>query len=218
MLDNLSFPTSQEEKDAVVSSLKDAITQVILSSLSDGQSIVEVTINSVEEISGTTTLVIFEVTLRDSCNNGCGSATDIATELYNQFKSDLSETIQSGAFVTTLQAEAGENTDAFDNVVVSAPSFDNFTIVSSSPTSSPTHGPTPELAIENWPTHKPTTPPTLRPTNAPTKKNSTFSPNLRPTSPPTSVPTAKPNSAISIHLSHEVFYTISGIVAVYLCF
>ena len=203
-LDNFVVPATQEEFDAVVSVLESTLEQTIQSLLSEGQSLSEISVTSIGGQTGVvrrrfleSTEVNYVMTLEENCTENCHSS---ATNLYDQVKTGLTDSVDSGAFVSQLKsnAAADEKASSLNNVAVLSPTFENFAIQTPSPTVKPTKSPTMK------PTKSPTNPPTLRPSTAPTAHQANNLP--APTS---------PNS--SGQLSGSAIFTILSAVALYLC-
>ncbi|KAL3781625.1 hypothetical protein HJC23_002002 [Cyclotella cryptica] len=186
-LQNFIPPTNQEELRSISSVLEETIMQSILSFLSAGQSLTEVTVTS---IGGQSTIssgrrqrrlesvdVDYIMTVEDNCTNDCSNNEDIANTLYNHVTSGLSDQIESGDFLMALKANAllNQNVESLADVEVLSPSFDEFTILT------------------------PTKSPTLKPTSSPTRKSVDL--------------TTKPTSS-GVRLSGRLFFAISTLVVV----
>ena len=195
-LDNFVVPSTQEEYDAVVGVLEATLEQTIESLLTEGQNLSEISVTSIGGQTGVvrrrfleSTEVNYVMTLEENCTENCHSS---ASNLYDQVKTGLTDSVESGAFVSSLKnnAAANGNASSLANVAVQAPVFENYSIPTPSPTLKPTKSPT--------------NPPTLRPTTAPTAHQANNLP--APTS---------PNS--SGKMSGSVIFTILSAAALYLC-
>jgi hypothetical protein len=194
-LDNFVMPANQQEYGVVVSILEVTLRQAIESSLSEGQSLYEVSVTSLGGQTGVrhrfleSTEVQYVMTLEESCTIECDNA---ATDLYNSVTSQLRSSVESGSFTTDLTNNASTNAKAASlaNVSVHPPSFKMQSESSQSPT---------RATITN--------PPTLRPSSAPSSQSSQALPAPQP----------KHTSSGGM-LSTSGFYAIVSIAAVFLTF
>lgn len=197
-LDNFIAPTTQEEWDSISSAFEETIRQSIPSFLSGGQILIDVTVTS---IAGQPVIsssrrqrrlesadVHYIMTLEDNCTNDCGSNEDIANNLYSQVTSGLTSQIVSGDFSMALKTIALHSQNS--------ESLANVEVLSPS---------FDEFTIQTpHETKTPTQSPTLRPTSSPTLTS-------------VSAPTTEPTS-LGFRLSGRLFYAISSLVVLYLCF
>lgn len=184
-LDNFVIPATQEEYDAVVGILEVTIQQTVESTLSEGQSLSDVSVTSIGGQNGVrrrfleTTTVEYVMTLEKSCTTNCD---DAASDLSDAVTAALASSVESGAFVSNLKTNAETNASAASLANVTA-------FVDGVPTKNPTE------AI--------TAKPTLRPSSAPTSHNS----QALPADP-------KPTSSGG-RLSSHVVYTLVSVVVVF---
>lgn len=190
VLDNFVMPATQEEYDAIVGILEVTLQQSIESSLSNDQSLSNISVTSIGGQTGVrrrfleSAEVEYIIGLEYSCSTNCDNA---ASGLYDSVTTQLASSVESGAFASNLHSNAlaDGNAASLVNASVQTPVFEVYNIQNETPDTST------EITA--------TTPPTLRPSSPPVSHNSQTLPAAQP----------KPTSSGGI-LSAHVIYTVVG--------
>ncbi|KAL7530149.1 hypothetical protein ACHAXR_005107 [Thalassiosira sp. AJA248-18] len=186
-------PTDLAEREALVTTLRDAIRQQIEANLGPGQSVISVKILSINGVIETE-LVLKEVTETVTTPGASTPSAPVASAIATGLKNMVETALAGGKVqaqlgtITGVQVKTGEvEQKTPETVVESRPK--PTPAPTSNPTSDPTMSPT-----TSKPTSDPTTSPTKNPTTSPTK-NPTTSPTMNPTTSPTTSPTKNPTTS-----------------------